>query len=29
MELVKRAAEAGFDTLLVTVDVPVGGARLR
>jgi L-lactate dehydrogenase (cytochrome) len=27
--LVKRAAAAGFDTLLVTVDVPVGGARLR
>lgn len=29
MELVERAAEAGFDTLLVTVDTPVGGARLR
>ncbi|MGA7055583.1 MAG: alpha-hydroxy acid oxidase [Mycobacterium sp.] len=29
MELVKRAADAGFDTLLVTVDVPVAGARLR
>jgi L-lactate dehydrogenase (cytochrome) len=29
MHLVKRAAEAGFDTLLVTVDVPVPGARLR
>jgi L-lactate dehydrogenase (cytochrome) len=29
MELVRRAAEAGFDTLLVTVDVPVAGARLR
>lgn len=29
MALVKRAAEAGFDTLLVTVDVPVAGARLR
>lgn len=29
MELVNRAAEAGFDTLLVTVDVPVAGARLR
>jgi L-lactate dehydrogenase (cytochrome) len=29
MELVKRAAEAGFDTLLATVDVPVSGARLR
>ena len=29
MELVARAAQAGFDTLLVTVDVPVAGARLR
>jgi L-lactate dehydrogenase (cytochrome) len=29
MELVRRAADAGFDTLLVTVDVPVAGARLR
>lgn len=29
MQLVQRAAEAGFDTLLVTVDVPVAGARLR
>src|SRR5277367_4604737 len=29
MELVKRASDAGFDTLLVTVDVPVSGARLR
>jgi len=29
MELVQRAAEAGFDTLQVTVDVPVAGARLR
>ena len=29
MELVERAAAAGFDTLLVTVDVPVAGARLR
>jgi L-lactate dehydrogenase (cytochrome) len=29
MALVDRAAEAGFDTLLVTVDVPVAGARLR
>ena len=29
MALVERAAKAGFDTLLVTVDVPVGGARLR
>ena len=28
-ELVRRAADAGFDTLLVTVDVPVAGARLR
>ena len=29
MELVKRAEEAGYDTLVVTVDVPVAGARLR
>lgn len=29
MELVDRAAAAGFDTLQVTVDVPVAGARLR
>jgi isopentenyl diphosphate isomerase/L-lactate dehydrogenase-like FMN-dependent dehydrogenase len=29
MALVARAATAGFDTLLVTVDVPVAGARLR
>jgi L-lactate dehydrogenase (cytochrome) len=29
MALVDRAAKAGFDTLLVTVDVPVAGARLR
>ncbi|MBX9983534.1 MAG: alpha-hydroxy-acid oxidizing enzyme [Mycobacterium sp.] len=29
MELVRRAADAGFDTMLVTVDVPVAGARLR
>ena len=29
MALVERAAQAGFDTLLVTVDTPVGGARLR
>ena len=29
MALVDRAAQAGFDTLLVTVDVPVAGARLR
>jgi L-lactate dehydrogenase (cytochrome) len=29
LALVDRAAHAGFDTLLVTVDVPVAGARLR
>lgn len=29
MSLVQRAADAGFDTLLVAVDVPVAGARLR
>ena len=29
MQLVQRAAKAGFDTLLVTVDVPIPGARLR
>jgi L-lactate dehydrogenase (cytochrome) len=29
MALVERAARAGFDTLVVTVDVPVAGARLR
>jgi L-lactate dehydrogenase (cytochrome) len=29
MALVERAASAGYDTLLVTVDVPVAGARLR
>ena len=29
MALVERAAAAGFDTLVVTVDVPVAGARLR
>ncbi len=29
MALVDRAAAAGFDTLLATVDVPVAGARLR
>ena len=29
MELVDRAAKAGFDTLMLTVDVPVAGARLR
>jgi L-lactate dehydrogenase (cytochrome) len=28
-DLIERAARAGFDTLLVTVDVPVAGARLR
>jgi L-lactate dehydrogenase (cytochrome) len=29
MALVERAANAGYDTMLVTVDVPVAGARLR
>ncbi|MFI5782328.1 alpha-hydroxy-acid oxidizing protein [Nocardia sp. NPDC051570] len=29
MALVERAVRAGFDTLVVTVDVPVAGARLR
>src|ERR1700761_3415216 len=29
MALVRRAADARFDTLLATVDVPVSGARLR
>lgn len=29
MDLVDRAAKAGFDTLVVTVDVPVAGAQLR
>jgi len=29
MELVSRAERAGYDTLVVTVDVPVAGARLR
>jgi isopentenyl diphosphate isomerase/L-lactate dehydrogenase-like FMN-dependent dehydrogenase len=29
MGLVERAAAAGFDTLMLTVDVPVAGARLR
>lgn len=29
MGLVSAAADAGFDTLVVTVDVPVAGARLR
>ncbi len=28
-DVMKRAAASGFDTLLVTVDVPVAGARLR
>ncbi|WP_100809805.1 MULTISPECIES: alpha-hydroxy acid oxidase [unclassified Microbacterium] len=27
--LVERAAEAGFDTLMFTVDTPIAGARLR
>ncbi len=27
--LVERAAKAGFDTLMFTVDTPIGGARLR
>ena len=29
MALLRRAADAGYDTLLATVDVPVAGARLR
>jgi L-lactate dehydrogenase (cytochrome) len=29
MALLRRAADAGFDTLLATVDSPVAGARLR
>lgn len=29
MALIERAAKAGNDTLMVTVDTPVGGARLR
>ena len=29
MDVLDRAVVAGFDTLLVTVDVPVAGARLR
>ena len=29
MALVERAGAAGYDTLMVTVDVPVAGARLR
>ena len=28
-DLVQRAADAGYDTLLLTVDTPVAGARLR
>lgn len=28
-DLVQRAAEAGYDTIMLTVDTPVGGARLR
>ncbi|XTP38413.1 alpha-hydroxy acid oxidase (plasmid) [Mycobacterium sp. TJFP1] len=28
-DLIERAAQAGFDTLLFTVDTPVAGARLR
>ncbi|QKZ15956.1 alpha-hydroxy acid oxidase [Streptomyces chartreusis] len=28
-QLVKRALEAGYDTLVLTVDTPVAGARLR
>jgi L-lactate dehydrogenase (cytochrome) len=28
-DLTRRAAAAGFDTLMFTVDTPVGGARLR
>ncbi len=29
MGLIRRARESGYDTLFVTVDVPVAGARLR
>jgi L-lactate dehydrogenase (cytochrome) len=29
LDVMTRAARSGFDTLLVTVDVPVAGARLR
>jgi L-lactate dehydrogenase (cytochrome) len=29
MDVLRRAANAGFDTLLITVDTPVAGARLR
>ena len=28
-ELVRRAREAGYETLILTVDTPVGGARMR
>ncbi|KIZ17599.1 alpha-hydroxy acid oxidase [Streptomyces natalensis] len=28
-ELIERAHQAGYDTLMLTVDTPVGGARLR
>ena len=28
-DLVRRAAATGFDTLFLTVDAPVAGARLR
>ena len=28
-DLVKRAIDAGYDTIMLTVDTPVGGARLR
>ena len=28
-DLVQRAADSGYDTLMLTVDTPVGGARLR
>lgn len=28
-DLVQRASDAGYDTLILTVDTPVGGARLR
>ena len=28
-ELIKRALDAGYDTLMLTVDTPVAGARLR
>lgn len=29
LDVMNRAAQSGFDTLLITVDVPVAGARLR